>query len=354
MEYPDKLLKSAVTLRGDHYYCPLSLQVDAYWNCLVGCASCYLRRMNRTWGEDLRPADITMLRKTLENGLLGKSNTPLGRALATKKTIRFGNKADPYQPIDIKHQVSRKILEIFRELDWSYVVQTKFVSNTFRDLDLMTPKLTTIMMELSPGSDWDWEHLEGKKTEMPGSRLQACSRFVDLGYNVGANGEPYVVGYHTPEMFRRTLKALKVVGINSYNTYFIHLNDYNLKAMHEAGLDIQKIWIGAQDMNWAPIHQELIDIAKDEGVSLGCPDFVNSGRYMCTANTCCGINVPNPSTFTIINWKKLWLNGIKDPQTIIDMTWDGVGDKQEALDILTGKRTDLFTLKDLENHLNGH
>ena len=44
----------------------------------------------------------------------------------------------------------------------------------------------------------------------------------------------------------------------------------------------------------------------------------------------------------------------KDPQTIIDMTWDGVGDKQEALDILTGKRTDLFTLKDLENHLNGH
>lgn len=346
------LLKKAISLRGDHYWCPLSLQVDAYWNCLTDCHHCYLRRMNRTWGADLRPADVEQLRKDLTNGLAAKDpKTALGRAIKAKKTIRFGNKVDAYQEADKEYQTARAIVGLLRELDWSFVVQTRFTANVFRDLDLMDPTRTTIMPVISPGLAWDWENLERSRTTHPVDRIKHCGEFLKAGFNVGVNGEPYIGGYHTPEMFRDTIKQLKAVGVRSYNTYFIHLNDLSLKQMHAAGLDIEKIWWHAQDAQWKPIQRKLIEISREEGVVLGCPDFVNSGAYQEPTNTCCGMNVPNPSTFTVIAWKKLWLAGVRDIDDILARTWDGVGDLNEAHAILSGKRPDVFNLKDLEKNL---
>jgi hypothetical protein len=66
------------------------------------------------------------------------------------------------------------------------------------------------------------------------------------------------------------------VGVHTYNTYFMLINDYNLKAMNCLGIDIEAVWKGTQDGTWGPIHRELIAIAKSEGVTLGCPDFLTS------------------------------------------------------------------------------
>ena len=348
--------KSPVSLRGDHYWCPLSLQVDAYWQC-VGCPMCYLRRMNRTWGMAQKVASPETIRKELENGLKNPTpKTPLGRAINAKKTIRFGNKADPYQPIEKVTGVSRQILSVFNALDWSYVVQTKFPSLLAgRDLDMLKDSsgLATVMIELSPGLEWDWEHLEGKLTDPPKVRLDAAAELMRAGVRVAFNGEPFVPGLHTTAQFRDALQAVKSVGVRTYNTYFMHINDYNLKAMYAAGVDIEAVWRGTQDGTWGPIHRELIEIAKAEGVTLGCPDFLTSREYIQPTNTCCGMSVPNPSTFTVMEWKRLWLAGVRDIDDIIARTWDGVGDLDEARAILSGQRPEVFSITDLEKELNG-
>ncbi len=220
--------KSPISLRGDHYWCPLSLQVDAYWQC-VGCPMCYLRRMNRTWGMAQKVANPETIRRKLENGLKHPApKTPLGRAIKAKKTIRFGNKADPYQPIEKTSMVSRQILSVFNTLDWSYVVQTKFPSLLAgRDIDMLKDSRgqATVMIEMSPGLDWDWEHLEGKLTDPPKVRLEAAAELLRAGVRVAFNGEPFVPGLHTTSQFREALQAVKSIGVHTYNTYFMQINE---------------------------------------------------------------------------------------------------------------------------------
>ena len=52
----EKLLKNPLTVRGDSLYCPLSLSLDSYGNCLTDCWHSYLRNLNHIWGTDLKPA----------------------------------------------------------------------------------------------------------------------------------------------------------------------------------------------------------------------------------------------------------------------------------------------------------
>ena len=230
-----KLFKNPLSIRGDSYYCPLSFQLDSYWNCLTKCAICYMRRLNRTWGEDLRPIDIESFRLKLRNGLENKKpQSSLAWAIKQKKTIRFGNKSDPYQAVEDDFKVSRKVVKTLVSLDWSFVIQTKFI-RVENDLDVLSRRKNniTLMMIISPGMGKDWEILEYKKTSPVISRFQLLVKFKKLGFNVGVNGEPFIPGYHTIQDFENTLKCLKSYGLTSYNTYHLHFNDWVAKELHK-------------------------------------------------------------------------------------------------------------------------
>jgi DNA repair photolyase len=312
-----------------------------------------MRRLNRTWGTDLRPLDLDLLRKKIENGLKNKNpQTPLARAIKDRKTIRLGNKTDPYQDAELVHQATSGALDILLEHQFSFVIQTKFTTNMVKD----TPKikenkdLVSLMPIISPGWENDWQLLEKSRTSPPDHRLEYAQYLQEYGMNVGVNGEPFIPGHHTTRQFRWTLRKLKEYKIQSYNTYHLHMNDLVAKKLHKIGLDIEKIWTMNQDKNWQPILRELIDIAQEERIELGCPDFVNSGIYQEKANTCCGLSVPNPCTFNIINWKKKQQTGMTDEQ-ILEDTWDGIGDLEEGRKILSGERKDLYALKNIEEGL---
>ena len=164
---------------------------------------------------------------------------------------------------------------------------------------------------------------------------------------MGVNGEPFIPGYHTTKQFRGILRRLKAVGVRSYNTYNLHLNDYVAKRLIEIGLDIERIWRMNQDNQWRPIQQELCSIALEEGMVLGCPDFVNVPKdWREMANTCCGIDVPNPSRFNTHYWRRLSQDG-KSPEEMEKLTWEGVGDEKMAAKIVRGKDCEFYTLGDL-------
>ena len=343
--------KHGLTIRSDAVYCPLPISYDSYFNCLTNCYHCYFRRLNHIWGKELKPSNPEALKKKLLNGLKNKNpKSVLARCLSQKKTIRIGNKADPYQKIELKRKVTQKAIKVFAELKWSVVIQTRFTGNMLElnEEDLSGQKeLVTLMPVISPGLNKDWELLERKRTTPPEDRLKHITSVKDV--NIGVNGEPFIPGWHTIKDFRNALKLLKKHGIKSYNTYNFHFNDYVAKKLHaHTPLDIEKIWYHNQDEQWKKILVKLLDLAKKYDIKLGCPDFVNSGKdYHEPANTCCGINVPNPCTFNSHNFKiQIQENEGLTSQEIFKRTWDGSGDKKKGLEVIRGKSTEFYTLKD--------
>lgn len=338
-------------MRGDSIYCPLSLSLDSYGNCLTDCWHCYLRNLNHVWGEDLKPADLTLLENKLRSGANNKMpKSPLSFALAQKKTIRWGNKTDPFQECEREHKISKRIFPLLIQNNWTFVIQTRF-THIMMDYERWIMRahnrgLITIMPVISPGIEKDWELLERKRTTNPLIRMKDAQYLISNGVPVGVNGEPFIPGFHTEKDFEHTLLLLRHYGIKRYNTYNFHFNAFVAKRLHAIGVDVEKIWFYNQDKQWKKILANLLELAKKYNIILGCPDFVNTGKdWIEPANTCCGIDVQNPCTFNSHHFKLCKQKGMTNKQ-IIAATNDGTGDYEEGLKIIEGKNSKMYTLKD--------
>lgn len=342
---------SGLSLRGDSLYCPLSFSLDTYSNCLCDCWHCYLRRLNYVWGglDKISAIDTDVLQKKLSSGLKNTNpKSPLAHAIKSKKTIRFGNKSDPFQPVEKEHMASYKALRILFDLQWPTVIQTMCTGIMTDYLLEMAPaaKYFVVQPIISPGGEIDWERLERRRTTPISDRLTDIKKLLKVGFFCAVNGEPFIPGFHEEFMFEDTIKRLKSAGIKHYNTYNFHFNDFVAKRLVKIGIDIEKIWEMNQDKNWKPILARLFDIADKHGVVLGCPDFVNmpSDRRNET-NTCCGIDVPSPTTFNTHIWRNMVIDG-KPTDEIIAETFDGIGDVEEGQKVLRGKSSEFYTMAD--------
>lgn len=345
-----KYYQNALSVRGDCLYCPLSFSLDSYWNCLTDCWHCYFRNLNNIWGTDLRPTNPEDVRKKLETGLKNKNpKSSLAYCIKLKKTIRLGNKSDPLQDAEDEHHVTEKLIKILNELNWTYVIQTRFPIRLLQWQKVLIPYKDniTIMPIISPGLDYDWEIFERKRTNTPIQRLKVIRKFAKLGFDVGINGEPFIPGVHSEKDFESTIQLLKEYGVKSYNTYNFHFNAFVAKRLHSIGIDIEKIWYYNQDKQWKKILSNLMDICKKHNMVLGCPDFVNSGPNVKeVANTCCGVNVPNPIKFNTHYWKGLMQNGLNSKE-ILNSTWEGIGNFSEGEKIVKGTTSNFYTLGDI-------
>lgn len=348
-----KEYKNPITIRQSHLTCPLPLALESYWNCEADCLHCMGRRLNQIWGTDQRATDPDNVYKLLTKSKRTSTN-PVTQALQKKKALFIGRKADPYQPIEKELRVTHKLIQILSELEWGFVICSRYQTNMTDDFDLIVKnkKYISILTELTPGGDQDWELLERKRTTIPVDRLRISQQLQQHGVRIGVRGEPFIPGYHSFAQFRNTLKLLKSYHLKSYNIYNLHINEYTIKRLHSIGLDIEKIWTLNQDAYWKPIQRKLCDIAAEEGITLGCPDFVNVRKdWGCPVNTCCGIEVKNAFSFNTHNWRRLVLNG-EPKECILHETWEGIGtekDREQAKLILcSNKNQDFYTFKDAE------
>jgi DNA repair photolyase len=335
-----KIYKSALGMRGDMLYCPLPLSIDSYWTCEINCLHCYSRRLNRTWGNDFRMADVEDIKRKLSS-TSKQGRSPLHKAIQLRKTLRLGNRSEPFSPWEEEYQISTQILKFLMKQEWDTVVQTKFPRRAYEMTGL--GNTCTMMAVVMPGLEEDWELFECCKTETPIDRVKTLAMLKKKGFEVGVNGEPFIPGHHTVKQFKETIKLLKSHGINRYNIYNLHMNDYVVKNLHKLGLDIEKIWYMNQDKEWRKILRKLIAVANKYDIILGCPDFVNSGwEDVQRSNTCCGLDVKNPCTFNTHHFKLAIQNG-RDPKDC----WDGVGEYEKGLAIIEGTDETMYTMKDV-------
>lgn len=349
-----KTYKTPIKMRYAHLTCPLALALESYWACEADCYHCVGRRLNKVWGYDQRCTDPESVRKTLINALKNPdAKTIEGQALYHKKAFFFGRKSDPYQPIEIEKEVTRRLVEILIELEWPFAICSRYQANMERDEDLFRKggENVHILTEITPGAEADWELFERKRTTPVEDRLKLSQRWSKTGIKVGVRGEPYIPGYHTLKQFKDILKRLKSYGLNSYNIYNLHINEYTIKRFYDIGLDIEKIWTLNQDEHWSKLQKRLCLIAQEIGITLGCPDFVNvPSNWYHSVNTCCGMNVKNALTFNTHNWRSIRVQGERIQETILAKTWEGIGtekDIEQAKLIVFGKESDqYYTFKD--------
>lgn len=345
-----KKLKNSLSVRGDSLYCPLAFSLDSYGNCLTDCHHCWIRHLNHTWGDELKPLDVNILERKLMNGLKNKKPiTSLSYCLTLKKTIRWGNKTDPFQKAELDHKIAPSVFSLLIDLDWTFVIQTRFthIMMNYESYINKAKSLITIMPVISPGLNKDWETFERKRTTPPINRLEHLRSLQKQNINIGVNGEPFIPGFHEVKDFEKTLRLLKHYKIPSYNVYNFHFNPYVAKRLHSIGIDIEKIWYYNQDSQWKKILPKLLDLSKKYNIRMGCPDFVNSGwGWEEKTNTCCGVKVQNPTTFNTHHFKRLKQDGISNEE-IINQTYDGSGDFEQGLKILKGNTKKFYTLKNV-------
>lgn len=344
-----KEYKNPFCIRHDYFYCPLPLTLESYWACEADCFHCPGRKLNAIWGQEQRVSDYRKIKRKLINSLNNKQpSSDMAVALSLKKTFFIGRKADPYQPIETKEHVTRNIIKTLNKLDWSHIICSRYTDNMLADEDLFAELKTHLLIEITPGGENDRVVFERERTPEIEERLRTIKSWIKKGFNVGVRGEPFIPGFHTPKQFREMLKRLKAVGVKSYNTYNLHLNDHVAKRLHSIKLDLVKIWEMNQDINWKPIQRQLCEIADEENMILGCPDFVNTGKdWIEKTNTCCGIDVPNPFRFNTHHWKRLRQKG-KSNKKIFKKTWENIGDKEGGKAIIEGRGDNkIFTLKDV-------
>jgi hypothetical protein len=305
--------------------------------------------LNYVWGSELNPIDPETLHRKLQNGMNNPHpKSSIACALKNKMTIRVGNKSDPFQPVEAKCRVSKRALEILAILNWPYVIQTRCTSllMEYESIVIEAAKCATILPIISPGAEMDWEIFERKRTTSISDRFKHLKQFQKQGIRVGVNGEPFIPGVHTVKMFEDMIKRLKKHGIKSYNTYNFHFNAFVAKRLVAIGIDVEKIWTMNQDKYWRPILRQLCDIADKHNIILGCPDFVNvRPNWINKSNTCCGIDVESPTTYNTHTWRNKLLAG-QSIDKIVEETWDGVGNYDEGVKVLTGKSKGMYTFAD--------
>jgi hypothetical protein len=114
--------------------------------------------------------DVEHFEKTLANGVKNSNpKSPLAWAMFHRKTIRFGNKADPFQVAELEHQASKEALLVLKAYKWPVVIETKFthILKEYEYLLLDMKSHLHIMPIISPGFLDDWEELLGTDPNEP-------------------------------------------------------------------------------------------------------------------------------------------------------------------------------------------
>ena len=192
-----------------------SFCINPYVGCSHACIYCYGRFMKRftnhaeTWGSfvDARINIAEVLEKQMKSQRY------------KNKQIYIGTVTDPYQPLEAKYKLTRKILEVLKDYDNPVSILTKS-SLVFRDVDLLKRFKRIDVNFTIATSDESWKKLTEPYSSSIKQRLETAKKLNQKGIPVFAMMGPYWPFFTDPEkLFKEFKKAgIKRVFTESLNT----------------------------------------------------------------------------------------------------------------------------------------
>lgn len=171
---------------------PFNRSINAYRGCEHGCVYCFARPTHAyhdlSPGQDFesklfaKPAAAELLRKTLAKP--GYKPAP----------IALGTNTDPYQPIEERYRITRRILEVMLETRHPVVITTKS-ARVVDDIDLLTElaklELTAVAISVTSLDPKTARTLE-PRASAPHRRLAAVKALSQAGIKTHVNIAPII------------------------------------------------------------------------------------------------------------------------------------------------------------------
>lgn len=198
--------------------------INAYQGCEHGCVYCFARTTHTYWGYSAgldfetkvlyKEAAPTLLRQTL----LKKNYDPM--------PIMMSGNTDCYQPAERKFSITRKCLEVLRELRHPVGLITKN-SLIVRDLDLLAEmaadRLVHVCLSITT-LDEDVRRMLEPRTATIAQRLRAVETLTKAGIPVMVNIAPVIPGLTDHELLDIAARA-KAAGARRIGYAIVRLND---------------------------------------------------------------------------------------------------------------------------------
>jgi DNA repair photolyase len=186
--------------------------INPYRGCEHGCVYCFARPTHAYLG--LSPG------LDFESKLFAKPNAPelLERELSAPgyvpKIIAIGTNTDPYQPIEKRHQIMRRVLEVLERTGHPVGIVTKSAL-VVRDLDILSrmakrnlAKVAISVTTLDPKLARSME----PRASTPSRRLEALRRLVEAGVPTSTLVAPIIPALNDAEI-ERILDAVAATGV---------------------------------------------------------------------------------------------------------------------------------------------
>jgi len=186
--------------------------INPYRGCEHGCVYCFARPTHAYLG--LSPG------LDFESKLFMKPNAPelLERELSapdySPKTIAIGTNTDPYQPIERRHQIMRRILEVLDRASHPVGIVTKSAL-VLRDLDILTrmAKRDLVKVAISVTTlDAKLARVMEPRAATPPRRLGALRELVKAGVPASVLVAPVIPAINDAEI-ERILEAVAETGV---------------------------------------------------------------------------------------------------------------------------------------------
>ena len=196
--------------------------INPYRGCEHGCIYCFARPTHAFLG--LSPG------LDFETRLFAKTNAAeaLARELAEPDyrvaTIAIGTNTDPYQPIERRYRIMRRILEVLSEANHPVGIVTKSAL-VLRDLDLLSSmaKRGLVRVALSVTTlDRKLARAMEPRASTPDRRIETLERLVEAGVPTAVMVAPVIPGLTDMEM-ERILERASSVGVKQAGYVLLRL-----------------------------------------------------------------------------------------------------------------------------------
>ena len=179
---------------------PFDQSVNMYRGCEHGCPYCYARPSHTYLGYSAGLDFETRLMAKIE--VAERLREEISRPSYKCKTIALGANTDPYQPIERKYRLTRKILEVLLEFRHPVQITTKSAS-IVRDLDLLSQLAALNLLEVNVSVttlDAALSRAMEPRASAPNKRLKAITELAQNGIPVTIFVAPVIPGLNDHEI----------------------------------------------------------------------------------------------------------------------------------------------------------
>ena len=196
--------------------------INPYRGCEHGCIYCFARPTHAFLG--LSPG------LDFETKLFAKTNAgqALERELADPayrvETIAIGTNTDPYQPIERRYRIMRRILEVLSAANHPVGIVTKSAL-VLRDLDILKSMAARGLVKVALSVttlDRKLARAMEPRASTPDKRLETLERLVDAGVPAAIMVAPVIPGLNDMEM-ERILERASSIGVKNAGYVLLRL-----------------------------------------------------------------------------------------------------------------------------------